>query len=66
MWAQGNLVVVGADTWLARLVEHVALDFGVVSSSPTLSVQITLEERKQKRKEKKRTLERGSKGVLQT
>ena len=27
--------------WLAQLVEHVALDLGVVSSSPMLSVEIT-------------------------
>ena len=29
------------DTWLAQLEEHATLDLGVVSSSPTLSVEIT-------------------------
>ena len=27
--------------WLAQLVEHVTLDLGVVSSSPTMGVDIT-------------------------
>lgn len=30
------------DSWLARLVEHPTVDLKVVSSSPTLSVEITL------------------------
>ena len=28
-------------TWLAQLVEHATLDFGVVSSSPALCAEIT-------------------------
>ena len=28
-------------TWLAQSVEHMTLDFGVVSSSPTLGAEIT-------------------------
>ena len=34
-------VVIERGTWLAQLVEHVTLDLGVVSLSPTLSVEIT-------------------------
>lgn len=33
-------------TWLAQQVEHATCDQGVVSSSPTLSVEITLENKK--------------------
>ena len=31
----------GWGTWLAQSIEHVTLDLGVVSSSPTLGIEIT-------------------------
>ena len=33
----------GWAAWLAQLVEHVTLDLGVVSSSPMLGVEVTLQ-----------------------
>ena len=35
--------------WLAQLEEHATLDLGVVSSSPMLSVKITLKKKLQKK-----------------
>lgn len=39
------------DVWLAQSVEHLTLDLGFVSSSPTLSVQIGFKKSKGKKKE---------------
>jgi len=36
-------------TWLAELAEHVTLDLRVMSSSPTLGVELTLGKKKKKR-----------------
>ena len=37
----GVLDKIFRDAWLARLIEHVTLDLEVVSSSPTLGIEIT-------------------------
>ena len=35
----------GRGAWLAQLVEHVTLDLGVVSPSPTVDIGITLKKK---------------------
>lgn len=42
--------LVGDGSWLAHSVERVTLNFGVVSSNPTLGIEITLKRKKKRKK----------------
>ena len=46
--SEKSMVLRGA--WLAQLMEHITLDLRVRSSSPTLSVEITLKKEKKRKK----------------
>ena len=41
------------DTWLAWSVEHVTVDFRVMSSSPTLGLELTLKKKRKERNKKR-------------
>lgn len=55
--------LVGDGSWLAHSVERVTLNFGVVSSNPTLGIEITLK-RKKKGKKIGMSLEASLRGVF--